>query len=108
MPKWIVGFSLAGVFVAACVWLATGRGRRRVSMPLRFAFAPGESPASAFAIGRADDIDSHLAELSCSCGATRYSPPDVQRALYAEREMTIVTRSCGSCGREQSVYFTAA
>lgn len=97
---------LVGGFVAVSLWLA-----RRKSMPpppLRFAFAPGESPASAFAVARADDIDSHLSELSCSCGATRYSAPDIQRALYGEREMTIITRQCGSCGREQSVYFTAA
>jgi len=101
---------LVVAFVAACVWLAA---RRAPSMPhepsnIRLAFAPGESPASAFAIARADDIDSRLAALACTCGGSHYSPPDVQRALYAEREMTIVTRRCDACGREQSVYFTAA
>ncbi|HEX7828513.1 MAG TPA: DUF3857 domain-containing protein [Thermoanaerobaculia bacterium] len=110
LPQWGIGLFVVGVFVAMCVWLATGKrkGPAPAIVRQRFAFAPGESPSSALTIARADDIDSHLAELACACGATRYSAPDVQRALYAEREMTIVTRLCGSCGREQSIYFTAA
>lgn len=107
LPKWGVGFGVAGVFVAICVFLATGR-RRGGAPALRFAFAPGESPASALAIAREDDIDTHLADLACTCGGLHYSAPDVQRALYAEREMMIVTRQCAQCGKEQSVYFTAA
>ncbi len=104
--SWIVGLSFLVAFVVACLWLA--RRKSSAPDPVRLAFAPGEAPASAFAVARADDIDSHLAQLACSCGATLYSAPDVQRALYAEREMTIITRQCGNCGREQSVYFTAA
>lgn len=106
VPKWSVVVFLAIAFVGVCVWLASGR--RRARPVARIAFAPGESPASALAIARLDDVDLHLAELACSCGATRYSPAEIQRALYAEREMAIVTRRCGNCGKEQSVYFTAA
>lgn len=107
LPAWGVGLAVVAVFVATCVALAIGK--RRDSAPaLRFAFAPGESPASALSIAREDEIDTHLAELACACGATLTSAPDVQRALYAEREMMIATRQCNRCGKEQSVYFTAA
>ena len=72
------------------------------------AFSPGEAPASALLVGRAEEIDERLAELACACGGTRYSLPEFQRARYAERDLTIVTRHCGACGKEQSLYFTAA
>ena len=84
--------------------------RRRPRRPRARAFRPGEAPASALAVRRAhDDIDAHLAELSPARAARmHYSSPEFQRARYAERDLTIVTRQCGACGREQSVYFTAA
>jgi len=104
--QWIVGALLVASFVAICVMLAT-RKRREPVMVLR-SFRPGEAPASALAVARAEEIDARLAELSCACGATRYSSPEFQRARYAERDLTIVTRLCGACGKEQSVYFTAA
>jgi hypothetical protein len=108
VPKWGVALFVVATFVGLCVFLATGKRRGPAAPEMRFAFAPGESPASALTIAREDEIDTHLAELSCACGGMHYSAPDVQRALYAEREMMIVTRHCGTCGKEQSVYFTAA
>jgi hypothetical protein len=104
--KWALGLFLVATFVGIAVTLAT-RGRRRPIVP-RIVFRPGEAPASALAVQGAQEIDAHLASLSCACGSASYSSSDVQRARYAEREMTIVTRQCGACGREQSVYFTAA
>jgi len=105
--KWGLGLFIAGAFVGLCWMIATRR--RPVLIPARaFAFQPGEAPASALAVRGSNDIHEHLAGLACSCGGAHYSAPDVQRALYAQREMTIVTRQCASCGREQSVYFTAA
>jgi transglutaminase-like putative cysteine protease len=106
--KWGLGFFIAGAFIAFCWLLATRRPPAAILVPARAMFRPGEAPASAVAIGGTHEIDAHLARLACTCGAAAYSPADVQRARYAEREMTIVTRQCGACGREQSVYFTAA
>ncbi len=103
--KWGLGLFFVATFVGIAVTLAT---RRRRPMVPQIDFRPGEAPASALAVQGVQEIDAHLASLSCTCGSGSYSSSDVQRALYAEREMTIVTRQCGTCGREQSVYFTAA
>jgi hypothetical protein len=92
------------LFVAICWALAT----RRKERPRELVFARGEAPQSALAVAHAGEIDAHLASRACNCGARLDSTPDVQRARYAERDLTIVTRHCGTCGREQSVYFTAA
>jgi transglutaminase-like putative cysteine protease len=104
LATWVIGLAAVGLFVAVCWALAVRRPKPEPAL----VFARGEAPQSALAIARADEIDAHLAGLGCACGARHYSTPDVQRARYAEREMTIVTRHCGACGREQSVYFTAA
>lgn len=103
VANWVVGFIAVAVFVGVCLMLATRRKPVVVA-----SFRPGEAPMSALAVARAEEIDARLAQFSCACGATRYSSPEFQRARYAERDLTIVTRQCGACGREQSVYFTAA
>jgi transglutaminase-like putative cysteine protease len=105
--KWGLGLFIVMVFVTFCWMLAMRRSKPPQLVPA-VAFRPGEAPASALAVRHGDEIHSHLAGLACSCGASHYSTPDVQRARYAEREMTIVTRQCAACGREQSIYFTAA
>jgi transglutaminase-like putative cysteine protease len=102
--KWGLGLFIVAAFVGLSWMVATRRGRPAPAL----VFQPGEAPVSAVAVRHGDEIHSHLAGLACSCGAMHYSAPDVQRARYAEREMTIVTRQCAACGREQSVYFTAA
>ena len=104
---WGLGLVITGAFVSICFAIATRRRGTITKVPA-VAFRAGEAPASAVAIRDGHEINTHLAALACTCGAQRYSAPDVQRARYAEREMTIVTRHCVSCGREQSVYFTAA
>jgi len=104
---WGIGLFMAGAFIVLCWLLATRRSQPILAVADAM-FRPGEAPASAVAIGGAHEIDAHLARLACACGATVYAGADVQRARYADRELTIVTRQCGSCGREQSVYFTAA
>jgi hypothetical protein len=101
--RWAGGLVLVALFVGVCVLVATRR--RRVPVELLAAFRPGEAPASALPIR---EIDHHLSRIACLCGGTVLSSPEFQSARYAEREMTIVTRQCGSCGREQNVYFTAA
>lgn len=106
--SWGLGLVAVAVFVAFCVLLASRRPQRRAVAAVVPAFHPGEAPASALAVAGAHDIAAHLAALACACGARSYSPADLQRARYAEREMTIATRQCAACGREQSVYFTAA
>jgi Domain of Unknown Function with PDB structure (DUF3857)/Transglutaminase-like superfamily len=105
--KWLLALFLAGAFVAVCFFVAT---RKRVPPPFvpQMVFRPGEAPVSALSVRGAHEIDAHLAGIGCSCGAPLDTASDIQRARYAEREMTIVTRRCRSCGREQSVYFTAA
>jgi transglutaminase-like putative cysteine protease len=113
VANWVVGSILAASFVFACWMLATRRRTSRAAVPA-FAlrepamFSPGEAPASALLVARAEEIDERLAQLACACGGTRYSHPEFQRARYAERDLTIVTRHCGACGKEQSLYFTAA
>ncbi|HVE71743.1 MAG TPA: DUF3857 domain-containing protein [Thermoanaerobaculia bacterium] len=106
VANWVVGAIVAGTFVGICVMLATRRKVAPVLAPSRF--SPGEAPASALRVNRADEIDARLAELLCGCGATHFASSEYQRARYAERDLTIVTRNCGACGKEQSVYFTAA
>lgn len=103
--NWIVGGTLVACFVGICFMLAT---RRKQPVMVLKSFRPGEAPVSALAVARAEEIDARLAELSCPCGGRRYSSPEFQRARYAERDLTIVTRHCGACGKEQNVYFTAA
>lgn len=105
--KWGLGVFIVAAFVSLAFAFAMSRKPSPALVPA-LAFRPGEAPASAVAVQGAHDMNAHLAGLSCSCGAQHYSAPDVQRARYAEREMTIVTRQCAACGREQSVYFTAA
>jgi transglutaminase-like putative cysteine protease len=102
--KWVGGFIALAVFVAMCVLIATNNRRRApaIAIPL---FSPGEAPASALPIR---ELDLHLSRIGCRCGASLLSAPEFQRARYDDSEMTIVTRQCGVCGREQNVYFTAA
>jgi hypothetical protein len=103
--KWgLAGLFIAASFVAVCWMLATRKPRARPDD----LFQPGEAPMCALAVRGVHDIDAHLAGRPCPCGARTYSIPDLQHARYAERELTIVTRHCGTCGREQSLYFTAA
>ena len=100
--KWAAGFIVVALFVGVCFLIAT----RRRPAPLAIAvFQPGEAPASALPLR---ELDLHLARIGCHCGAPHMSAPEFQRARYADSEMTIVTRLCGACGREQNVYFTAA
>ncbi|HUR81647.1 MAG TPA: DUF3857 domain-containing protein [Thermoanaerobaculia bacterium] len=102
--NWIVGFVVVGSFVGICLMLAT---RRRKTIRLA-RFSPGEAPASALRVAHAEEIDARLAQLVCKCGAMHFASPEYQRARYAEQDLTIVTRNCGTCGKEQSIYFTAA
>jgi hypothetical protein len=103
--KWgVAGFFIAASFVAICWMLAT----KKPQGGPEDLFQPGEAPASALAVRGVHDIDAHLAGRPCPCGARTYSIPDLQHARYAERELTIVTRQCATCGREQSLYFMAA
>jgi transglutaminase-like putative cysteine protease len=111
VPGWAWAAISLAVIVGICVMLALPR-RRLVAYegPRRSdrvaSFRPGEAPSSAFPIRDGDEIEEHLAALGCWCGAAISAPVEVQRALYDEREMTIASRHCVSCGREQSVYFT--
>lgn len=105
--KWAV-WGVFGLMFAGFLGMLFSRRRSAPTAVAPRGFRPGEAPVSALAFGHADDIDVHLSSLTCACGSRAYSLPELQRALYAEREMTIATRTCGECGQEQSVYFTAA
>ena len=105
--KWGIGFFIVAMFVAMC-WMLASRKPPRTADTHEAAFLPGEAPASAFAVRGATEIDAHLARRPCACGARIASDPDLQHARYAERELVIVTRLCGTCGREECLYFTAA
>jgi hypothetical protein len=100
--KWGLGVFITVMFVGLC-WMVAKRQRpAKVILP----FAAGEAPASALAIRNTHEIDAHLSVRNCACGARAYSLPDLQHARYAERDLTIVTRQCGACGKEQSLYFS--
>ncbi|MDP9192650.1 MAG: DUF3857 domain-containing protein [Acidobacteriota bacterium] len=101
--KWGLGVFVAIMFGGLCWMLVT----KRRPAKLVLAFAAGEAPASALVVRSPHDIDTHLAARNCACGARAYSLPDLQRARYAERDLTIVTRQCAACGREQSLYFSS-
>jgi hypothetical protein len=105
--RWGMGAFIGMMFVGLG-WMLFSR-RRGVAMAsgASFAFAPGEAPASALFVRDAHDIDAHLASRNCTCGARAYLLPEMQHARYAERDLTIVTRQCAACGREQSLYFSA-
>ena len=109
--RWTGGLIIVAIFVGACVAVAV-RGRRQAARVTSLArpggFQPGEAPAVALAVKSTDEIPRHLASIPCFCGSRVHSDHELQRALYDEREMTIATRQCGACGREQSVYFRAA
>jgi hypothetical protein len=100
--KWGLGVFLAVMFAGLCWMLAIRRRPAKVILP----FAAGEAPASALAIRNTNEINAHLSVRNCACGARAYSLPDLQHARYAERDLTIVTRQCGACGKEQSLYFS--
>jgi hypothetical protein len=102
--KWGLGVFALMMFIGLG-WMLLTRRRPGTLVP-RLAFAPGEAPASALAVSDTRDIDAHLATRNCACGAKAYSMPDLQHAKYAEHDLTIVTRQCGACGREQSLYFS--
>lgn len=104
VPNWVVGVILVTCFAGICWMLATRRSVVLHPAPFR----AGDAPASALRVARAEEIDARLAERPCACGGMRYTSPEYQRARYAERDLTIVTRHCGECGKEQSLYFTAA
>jgi hypothetical protein len=105
--KWGLGLFIVAAFIGICFVVATRKRAPRTFVP-HLVFRPGEAPVSALAVRHAHEIDAHLASIGCTCGAALDAASDIQRARYAEREMTIVTRRCIVCGREQSVYFTAA
>lgn len=102
----LLGVFALMVFVVTMLIFFARRDRGSVMAAPRLAFAPGEAPASALAVRDANEIDEHLAMRGCSCGARAYSVPEHQHARYAERDLTIVTRQCAVCGREQSLYFS--
>ena len=102
---WAWGLGAVLVLVGVCVGLTMPRRRRE--LPAAAVMPRGDAPASAFAIRDASEITLHLDALACACGASIETRGETQRARYDERELTIVTRHCGRCGREQSVYFTA-
>jgi len=107
--NWAAGGVVVAAFVGICWMLATRRRPVQAAVPIAApSFSPGEAPASALLVSRAEDIDEHLADIVCDCGAMQYSSPEYQRARYAERDLTIVVRQCAGCGKEQSLYFTAA
>jgi transglutaminase-like putative cysteine protease len=113
MPAWGWGAIAVGLLVGFCVFLALPRRRAAIRVAtvrnLRTSpFAPGEAPASALSIRDAGELHARLAAIGCACGAPIASAADLQRATYDEREMTIASRRCSSCGREQSIYFSRA
>jgi hypothetical protein len=108
VSKWLMGLLGVTAFVGMCWMLATRRRPEPVAVEAAPMFSPGEAPASALLVARPEEIDVRLAEFACGCGAIQYSSLEVQRARYAERDLTIVVRQCGGCGKEQSIYFTAA
>jgi transglutaminase-like putative cysteine protease len=108
--KWGIGLLIVALVVGAS-WAFATRTKPRPSgsiAPRSAAFLPGEAPVSAVAVADRTGIDAHLAGVACSCGIRAWSTPELQRARYGERDMTIVTRQCAACGREQNIYFTAA
>lgn len=111
--RWLAGFGIVALFVGVSFWFATRRAppAAPAAQPvLRDAdpFLPGDAPVSALAFSDSAQIEALLATRHCSCGARHASSGEVQRARYADREMTIVVRRCSTCGLEQSTYFTAA
>jgi len=105
--KWGVGLLIVALVFGASGLFATRSKRRATAVVPRVGFRPGEAPAVAVAVADRTGIDAHLAGLACTCGTRAWSVPELQRARYGERDMTIVTRQCAMCGREQNVYFTA-
>jgi transglutaminase-like putative cysteine protease len=98
------GFGIFVALIIASIWFAVAMRSRPERLALQF--EAGEAPASALVVRNSDEIDAHLAVRGCTCGARAYSLPDRQHARYAERDLTIITRQCGACGREQSLYFS--
>jgi hypothetical protein len=98
---------LAGViFIAALVAVPRNRAlQRRRQFARNGSFRPGEAPVSAVLIRDASEIPDRLLPHPCACGSATLTTPELSRARYDERDLTIATRRCASCGREQNVYF---
>lgn len=113
VPGWVPATVGVIVLVVSCVLVVLPRRRAAVRVAqlqkLRVSpFGPGEAPASALSVRDAEELQARLESIGCSCGAAIAVAPDLQRARYDEREMTIASRRCASCGREQSIYFSQA
>jgi transglutaminase-like putative cysteine protease len=113
IPGWVLGAFGVALLVGFCVFLAVPRRRAavRVATVRKLqvsAFGPGEAPASALTVRDSDELHARLAAIGCACGSSIASTADLQRARYDEREMTIASRRCTTCGREQSIYFSQA
>ncbi|MEO8033617.1 MAG: DUF3857 and transglutaminase domain-containing protein [Acidobacteriota bacterium] len=123
VPGWTWGLIAGTVLLLAFVRLARSRRRgERQTMAgtekrtphsagesgsaSRSRFRPGEAAESAIPLRSSVDMPNLLATLPCWCGAAVTTSAELQHARYGDGVLTIATRLCPSCGREQSVYFS--
>ena len=103
--KWTTGGGVLAGFVGFMTYVALRRARARRRLIRIRAFRRGEAPASAVEVREPAEIHARLPEFACPCGAAITAPGEISRARYDDRDLTIVTRNCPRCGREQSLYF---
>lgn len=123
VPGWKWGLIAGTVLLLAFVRLARSRRRgerqtmagmenrtpnsaRQSGSASRSRFRPGEAAESAIPLRSSVDMPSLLATLPCWCGASVTTSAELQHARYGDGVLTIATRLCPACGREQSVYFS--
>jgi transglutaminase-like putative cysteine protease len=116
LPGWAWGAFLGVVLIVSFLRLARARRleNRKPAAIVRSPaervshsrFRPGEAAESAIPLRTSADMPAMLATLPCLCGAAVNAPVDLQQARYGDGHLTIATRLCERCGREQSVYFS--
>ncbi|MBL8114380.1 MAG: hypothetical protein JNK60_15985, partial [Acidobacteria bacterium] len=68
-------------------------------------FAPGEAPASALSVPSPADLLALLSRKRCSCGAALPEDGARDTVRFDGKRLTLVTRRCATCGREESTFF---
>ena len=85
---------------------AVQRRRRRRTFARLHEHAPGTTAGSALSVQDDAEVDRTLKQRPCDCGASLHdATPDRSRLRLGDRPLLLVSRVCGSCSVEQSLYF---
>src|SRR6185503_7946906 len=100
---------LLGGMVALFVLIHGGRtAAGRVRSARRERELLGTTADRAITVGAPGDVEDRLKVMGCACGTAAWSGAERATVTYEGRPMTVVSRTCGACRREQTLYFRLA